>query len=200
MSTSGGIQEGGGGAVFPKFSGAGSPEGVVTGDIGNYYEDTNNGDLYNKRSGTATNTGWLGPIAYGGLSDIVAADTPTTVTCDGTPVTVGWLVAAPPQWADNAGNIILPGVYQFSAVLAKGADATSGAHLFSSLGVNGAGAATLAEIAFANSVAVANVFGLSSGAVPFAVSSVCTGEADATGTVAVQIAVARLVFNVAGAG
>lgn len=41
--------------------GAGSPEGVVTGDIGNIYLNTSGGagtTLYVKESGTATNVGW----------------------------------------------------------------------------------------------------------------------------------------------
>jgi hypothetical protein len=40
------------------YSGAGSPEGSVTGTLGDIYEDETNGNLYQKRSGTATNTGW----------------------------------------------------------------------------------------------------------------------------------------------
>lgn len=42
--------------------GTGSPNGVVTGDIGNLYINTSGGagtTLYVKESGTATNTGWV---------------------------------------------------------------------------------------------------------------------------------------------
>lgn len=44
-------------------SGTGSPNGVVTGSVGDLYTRTDGGagtTLYVKESGTATNTGWVG--------------------------------------------------------------------------------------------------------------------------------------------
>lgn len=42
---------------YPQLQGSGSPEGVVSGRVGNLYTDTLNGKLYFKKSGTG-NTGW----------------------------------------------------------------------------------------------------------------------------------------------
>lgn len=53
MSTSGGLT----GVGFPTYSGAGNPEGVQTGAVGESYVDTTNGALYWKIAG-AGNTGW----------------------------------------------------------------------------------------------------------------------------------------------
>ena len=47
------------GGSFPTHSGSGHPEGVVTGSPGQSYEDTTNGAIWWKFSGTSTNTGWV---------------------------------------------------------------------------------------------------------------------------------------------
>ena len=49
---------GGGGSGFD-FTGDGSPQGVVTANVGQNYYDTTNAALYFKGYGDATNTGWL---------------------------------------------------------------------------------------------------------------------------------------------
>jgi hypothetical protein len=48
-----------GGGAFPTYSGSGSPEGAQTGAVGESYEDTTNGAVYFKASGSG-NTGWVG--------------------------------------------------------------------------------------------------------------------------------------------
>ena len=52
---------GGGGGSFPDFTGSGSPEGVQTANVGQSYEDTTNGAIYFKISGSG-NTGWGGGV------------------------------------------------------------------------------------------------------------------------------------------
>ena len=47
------------------IAGAGSPQGVVIGSIGDLYTDNTGGALYIKATGSATNTGWA---AVGGSS------------------------------------------------------------------------------------------------------------------------------------
>jgi len=45
---------------FDVFNGTGSPEGVVTGSIGDYYlKQDAPGGIYVKQTGSATNTGWV---------------------------------------------------------------------------------------------------------------------------------------------
>lgn len=48
-------------------SGSGTPNGVITADIGQAYTDTANGNLWIKTSGNGTSTGWIlgGPSATG---------------------------------------------------------------------------------------------------------------------------------------
>jgi hypothetical protein len=40
------------------YNGAGSPEGSIVGSVGDIWLDRTNGQVYEKRSGAATNTGW----------------------------------------------------------------------------------------------------------------------------------------------
>jgi hypothetical protein len=49
-----------GGGTFPTYTGSGSPETTQTGSVGDTYQDTTNGGLYYKATGTSTNTGWVG--------------------------------------------------------------------------------------------------------------------------------------------
>lgn len=53
----------GGSGSGSNFSGAGSPEGSVTGSTGDTYLDTSNMSFWAKGSGTGTNTGWVQLIA-----------------------------------------------------------------------------------------------------------------------------------------
>ncbi len=50
------------------FAGSGTPQGVITGNIGDTYTDGYGGALYLKTSGTATNTGWTSIGSSGSLS------------------------------------------------------------------------------------------------------------------------------------
>jgi hypothetical protein len=182
--------------TFPKYSGAGSPEGVQVGTVGDYYENLTNGDLYNKVTGVGTNTGWVGPIATGSFADLVSADTVTAVTCDGNLVNVDWLVAAPPAWADNAGNIILPGVYSVSVVLTINTPPTTPGILVSSIGVTGPDCVTLEAVTFAVAIAFSQVLAFGAADVPFRVRDSVTAQTDITGIVNAQITVQRLAYNV----
>jgi hypothetical protein len=182
--------------TFPKYSGAGSPEGVQVATVGDYYENLANGDLYNKVTGVGTNTGWVGPIATGSFADLVSADTATAVTCDGNSVTVGWLVAAPPAWADNAGNITEPGVYLCSGTLTINTPPTTPGILVSCIGVTGAGCVTLEAVAFAVGLAFSQVLAFGAADLPFRVRDSVTAQTDITGIVNAQITVQRLAYNV----
>lgn len=46
------------GYVWGEYSGTGTPESAVVGSPGDVYQDRTNGEVYVKKSGTATNTGW----------------------------------------------------------------------------------------------------------------------------------------------
>lgn len=64
-------QVGSGGGSFPNFTGNGSPEGVVTANFGQWYEDTSGSaggtsGLYTFAGTDGTNTGW---VQDGGVSD-----------------------------------------------------------------------------------------------------------------------------------
>lgn len=63
--------------VSGNYSGAGSPEGVVTAPVGSLYRNTTNGDVYSKTSGTG-NTGWakVGGSAKVGEAEITGAPGP----------------------------------------------------------------------------------------------------------------------------
>jgi hypothetical protein len=65
-----------------EFGGEGSPEGVVYGDIGDRYTDTDAGELYLKTTGSSLNTGWQAPVV--GL--IVNADVAAGAAIAGTKI------------------------------------------------------------------------------------------------------------------
>lgn len=50
---------GGGGGTTTTLNGTGSPEGAITGSPGWTYLQTDTGSFWVKKTGTATNTGWL---------------------------------------------------------------------------------------------------------------------------------------------
>lgn len=52
------------------LTGTGSPEGVVTGYVGNHYLDNANADVYYKASGDNSNTGWTLINGAGGLTPL----------------------------------------------------------------------------------------------------------------------------------
>lgn len=54
-----------GGGSFPDFTGSESPEGVQTANLGQFYEDTDNGGLYAKVQGSGDDVGWV--FAGGGF-------------------------------------------------------------------------------------------------------------------------------------
>lgn len=67
--------------TFGFYNSAGSPEGVITANIGSITSDTTNGDLYIKTTDSA-NTGWdlVGGGTSGRLVQIVTASTTTETT------------------------------------------------------------------------------------------------------------------------
>jgi len=67
---------------------------------------------------TATE-GLPGAVVLNGTSAIVNADTVTHVTMDGELHTVDCVVAAPPAWMDDAGNITAAGLYVVGATISQ---------------------------------------------------------------------------------
>lgn len=67
-----------------EYTGAGSPEGVVTGTVGSTYRNTSNGDFYRKTSGSG-NTGWTASTG-GGTVTSVTGTAPIASTGGATPV------------------------------------------------------------------------------------------------------------------
>jgi len=83
-----------------QFNGTGSPEGVVTGYVGNNYLDTSTADLYQKASGDNTNSGWtvINNKIQGVQNSLVAVTVNTF-----TPTTIASVIITP----RNASNVIL---------------------------------------------------------------------------------------------
>ena len=53
-------------------NGSGSPEGIVTADVGTVYSDTTNGVLYMKVLSSGSNTGWVVLATLNALQDILS--------------------------------------------------------------------------------------------------------------------------------
>lgn len=181
--------------AFPAFTGSGSPEGVQVGAIGQYYEDTDNGALYAKADDDGMNTGWLGPLVLGTAAKIVSADAVTSVPCDGATHQVDCIIAGPPDWMDNAGNIITAGLYQISTTLSENAAATVPGILVSLVGVSGATVVPFDGLAIQGSVTVGIVLALGHGDVPLPVSTVVKGQTDATAIADCRMNVALLAYS-----
>jgi hypothetical protein len=63
-----------------QITGTGSPEGVITGYVGQTYRDTANNNLYEKATGDNTNTGWALKTGAGGSTPIIDNLTSTSTT------------------------------------------------------------------------------------------------------------------------
>ncbi len=82
-----------------QHQGSGSPEGVVTGNVGDLYRDLTTPALYLKTSGTGSNAGWEA-VSGGGSSGTEIHDGDASVSTDAAPlVTI----------TDAAGTITLDG-------------------------------------------------------------------------------------------
>lgn len=128
-------------------------------------------------------------------SDVVQADTATPLTGDGGAHTIPCIIAAPPTWMDNAGNITEPGLYAISTtVVATAGPTTPGQYIkveaqFGSkdwVPCDALGAAGVAQTQDVQALGAINV--------PSDASSFVTMPTDATEAVDVQITVARLAY------
>ncbi len=103
------------------FSGSGSPEGVVTAQIGSLYTDTTYGKVYKKSTGDGTNTGWS-EFAAGTSADMakmsraaaqsIPSSAATKIAFDTEEYDVGGI--ADPVTNDRF-NILKPGKYLITA-------------------------------------------------------------------------------------
>lgn len=182
--------------AFPKYSGAGSPQGVQVGTVGEYYENLTNGDLYQKVSGVGTNTGWQGPFRIAANGDVAAADVATTVPCDGALHNVSCITAAPPSWMDNAGHITAGGMYELIAGFNPGVAPTTPGLLIASTGQTGVHVIPLDGLALLDGDSVALVTSLVTADTPGGTQCGVQAPTDVTGTFTVQVAVKRLGFYV----
>ena len=93
-------------AYIDAATGSGSPEGAVTGNVGDLYTDSTNGHLYIKGSGVGTNTGWVQlESATSGSGDVNGPGSATDnalVRFDGT---TGKVVQNSGITVDDSGNI-----------------------------------------------------------------------------------------------
>lgn len=182
--------------TFPAFTGSGSPEGVQVGAVGQYYENTDDGSLYAKVDDDGMDTGWLGPLIVAQLNEFAVADNQTTIDCDDVQVDLDWIVAAPPNWADNAGNIIAPGLYRFDLLVAALVSPTVPGVWVKFSGMYGAGFFALDGLEYATNATCSFTVGLGPTNVPLAVTGAIQAQTDATGQLDAAIRVARLAYNV----
>lgn len=70
------------------YQGSGSPQSVLTANVGSIYTDTTNGNVWEKNTGTATNTGWAQ------LPSTLTACTPGSFAAQTDGATVTWAIAS----------------------------------------------------------------------------------------------------------
>lgn len=122
----------------------------------------------------------------------VAADTATTVTCDGNPVTVPCDVAAPPTWLDSSSNIIAAGLYQVIATVTPGAAATVPGRFAVITVDNSAAQVGIDQLVIAADAPPSNVLNVSAADLPFVIDAVVTPPTDATATFDVLLLITQL--------
>lgn len=126
------------------------------------------------------------------FSTAATADDPTTVTCDGTPVTVDCDIAAPPDWMDAASNIIAAGLYQVQTRVTAGDAATVPGLLALVASAGAAEQINIDVLALGDAQVESAVIPLSSGDVPFPVAVTVTPPTDITATFDAIITVTQI--------
>lgn len=136
-----------------------------------------------------------GPLVLAPVSAGVQADTQTSIACDGNTIALACIVASPPDWMDDAGNIIAPGLYQLFAVInIDDAPTTPGLYVYVAFGVASA-APPLDELPNGTAVPFGELLPLSGADVPYAASIQVTPPTDLTGTLLGQCGVQRIAYN-----
>lgn len=134
-------------------------------------------------------------------SEQIAADAATTVACDGASHPVACLVAAPPAWMDNAGNIIEPGLYGHVLGVSAGAAATAPGLFATAAGAFAAVSQfAIDPITSVGAILLLDVASLAAADLPWSVTVNVHGQNDATATLACQPIVYRYASAATGGG
>lgn len=135
-----------------------------------------------------------GGVVLGNFStDEVSQTVPTALTADGASHAVSCVIAAPPAWMDNAGNIIAAGLYNAIVTLVGTvAPTTPGLYVRQGGVFNNSGIVSLDGLGLPGTYGVGEVQSLAVADVPYAVGSNIEMPTDVTGALTVQISVCRL--------
>lgn len=133
-----------------------------------------------------------GALIIAASADAASSSEGTPVTYDGNPVTITCTNDNPPEWLDDASNIILPGLYWIGTALGSEDAATTP-------GLSGNVTRQFLATTFPvdaldafEELQVGDVLSLSAGDVPYAVSIDVTVQTDITGTCTASGLVLRL--------
>jgi hypothetical protein len=164
--------------------------GATSGDVLTVQDD---GSISAEAGGGSVPSGTLIGQSY---DNEVTADNPTAVTCDGNPHDVECLIASPPSWMDDAGNIIAAGLYWVGANVQVTTPATTPG--LSYAWISPAESVLIqsidATLAFINSVPF-DVLSLAAADLPFTTTAVVHGQSD----VSAVLSVAPLIVQLASA-
>lgn len=155
--------------------------------------------------GTADTQG-LGASAGGGATLVAfesaaSADVITAVTCDGAAHAFSCLIAAPPTWMDNAGNIIEPGLYNAQLLVSPDTPATVPGTSFLTGGVfNAQFESAVDTLTSLGGVLLPDVQSLGAADLPYPTLADLKGEADATAVIGGRISIQRLAVVTGASG
>lgn len=142
----------------------------------------------------------VGSLIGGATADFANADAPTAVPADGASHNVPCLIAAPPAWMDNAGNVIATGLYLcYTTIVEVGVIATPGQAVRV---VGPFGAAEVMQVdglAALGQCSNVDIAAAAAADLPFPIVSRVTAQVDATCSFTGQITVVQIA-SVAGAG
>lgn len=138
-----------------------------------------------------------GPVQLGNSqADKVRSDAPVALTADGVLHQVTWLVAAPPVWADNAGNLIRTGMYWIVAEVDATAQATTpGLYISVASPFYNTYFVPADAIGSIGTFGITDVQSLGAGDLPFPVTAQIKMPTDATLTVNVRMVVDWLAWS-----
>jgi hypothetical protein len=197
VGTGGGGLTSWGDAATATFAGSGSPVGVVTpSGEGDLYIDDTTPALW-QATGVA-NTDWqqVGTsVQIQSSVDSLVPGATTAVPCDGEAHTALCVVADPPSWMDDAGNITAPGIYVLYGYLGLTTpDTTPGLFAFCGDTVGQAAQWQPIDPLTVSSVIFIDVVSLTDDNLPAAYSWVAVSSAvDITGVMALTPKIAQLV-------
>lgn len=127
--------------------------------------------------------------------DDATADDTATVPLDGSTHPVSCVLAAPPTWMDDAGNIITSGLYQFVVRVLPGVAATTPGDVIVLSDDAAALQVSIDGLATRFIAVPMDLINVAASNVPFPTEVVVSTPTDATATVQVVLKVVRLVYN-----